>query len=104
VIAAAAMSFSSVSVVSNALRLRFFSADKKEMYMKKAIKIEGMSCAHCSAAVTKALKAVPGVIGAEVNLAAKEAIVEAAENVSDTKLKKAVEEAGYEVSALHSVF
>ncbi|MDR1696179.1 MAG: heavy metal translocating P-type ATPase [Endomicrobium sp.] len=99
-IAAAAMSFSSVSVVSNALRLRFFNKDKKGKHMKKVIKIEGMSCGHCAAAVTKALKAVPGISNVEVNLEAKEAVVETAGTAGDERLKKAVGEAGYEVKAI----
>lgn len=107
-IAAAAMSFSSVSVVSNALRLRTFSAFKnenkkngtEEVFMKKVIKIEGMSCGHCSAAVTKALKALNGVNSAEIDLKAKEAIVEVNVSVNDADLRKAVEDAGYEVTQI----
>ncbi|MEG1579403.1 MAG: HAD-IC family P-type ATPase, partial [Oscillospiraceae bacterium] len=59
--AAAAMSLSSVSVVSNALRLKLFkpsviNQEKGELkQMEQIIKIEGMSCGHCSARVEKAL-------------------------------------------------
>ena len=73
--AAAAMSLSSVSVVSNALRLKLFqprhkaaaspktqSKTEKEVYvMERTLTIEGMMCQHCAAHVTKALNALPGV-------------------------------------------
>jgi Cu+-exporting ATPase len=61
------------------------------------LQINGMSCGHCSAAVTKALKAVPGVLDAEVNLEEKNATVSAGEDVLAEDLDKAVVEAGYEV-------
>lgn len=60
------------------------------------MKIEGMMCPHCQAAVTKALNALEGV-KAEVNLEKKEAYVEAGADVSKEALTKAVTEAGYEV-------
>ena len=118
---AAAMSLSSLFVVSNALRLRFFHVLKKPeaereetlMQIKETVsdlevkedkeekimftmKIEGMMCPHCQAAVTKALNALEGV-KAEVNLEKKEAYVEAGANISKEDLTKAVTEAGYEV-------
>ncbi len=115
---AAAMSLSSLFVVMNALRLRFFHVlkkpqqeekkqiekenEKEEMIMEKknvTMKIEGMMCPHCQAAVTKALNAVEGV-NAEVNLEKKEAYVKADITVSMEELKKAVEEAGYQVISM----
>ena len=60
------------------------------------MKIEGMMCPHCQAAVTKALNAIEGV-KAEVNLEKKEAYVEAADTVTKEALTQAVTEAGYEV-------
>lgn len=103
---AAAMSLSSLFVVSNALRLRFFHSLKKGKTQPKTIqekkeeknmytmKIEGMMCPHCQAAVTKALEALEGT-KAEVNLEKKEAYVET--GLEKEVLKKAVEDAGYQV-------
>ena len=118
---AAAMSLSSLFVVSNALRLRFFHVLKKPeaereetlMQIKETVsdievkedkeekimftmKIEGMMCPHCQAAVTKALNALEGV-KAEVNLEKKEAYIEASKEVTKEALTEAVTEAGYEV-------
>ena len=59
------------------------------------IKIEGMSCGHCKAAVEKALKAVAGVETAVVDLEKKQAVVTG--NVAMAAMREAVEDAGYEV-------
>lgn len=153
--AGAAMSLSSVSVVSNALRLKFFKPKryandtvvyygkaaenhvnkagekgnkenkenicfienedkvnndricniddkeniegKGEYNMKKILKVEGMSCGHCKAAVEKALKAVDGVEDAVVNLDEKTAEVRLKKEIPNDVLEKAVTDAGYEV-------
>ena len=71
-------------------------AGKKEDKNMYTMKIEGMMCPHCQAAVTKALNAIEGV-KAEVNLEKKEAYVEAADTVAKETLTQAVTEAGYEV-------
>lgn len=65
--------------------------------MKKVLKVEGMMCNHCKAAVEKALNAVEGVSAAEVNLEQKTATATLAGEVADEALKAAVTEAGYEV-------
>ena len=125
--AAAAMSLSSVCVVSNALRLRFFKskfrASRREenpviqqpravqdsnddssttqqggtTAMTKTMKIEGMMCAHCSGRVEKALNDLPGVTAA-VNLEAGTASVTG--DAPDDVLTKAVTDAGYKVVSI----
>ena len=115
-IAAAAMSLSSVCVVSSALRLRGWrgrrreetptakepqlvqninnnESSKEDTAMKKTITIKGMMCAHCVAHVEKALTALG--VQADVDLASGTAVVTG--NASDEALKKAVTDAGYEV-------
>ena len=127
-LAAAAMSLSSVCVVSNALRLRGWkaaptdshvsldksahltdndtvhtdhtntaasAAQQEEPTMQKTLTIEGMMCAHCAAHVEKALNALPGVT-AVVDLAGKTAVVTG--DAGDEALKKAVADAGYQVT------
>lgn len=68
--------------------------------MRKTLVIEGMSCGHCAAHVARALNAIAGV-RAQVDLAHKTALVEAAEPVPDEVLLQAVRNAGYEVVAIH---
>ena len=111
--AAAAMSLSSFSVVTNALRLNFFrmhdskrdhtiktkSTTKKEMKpMKKTLKIEGMMCGHCEMHTKKALEALDGVTSAEVSHKTGTAVVTLSKDVSDDILKQTVTKQGYEVT------
>ena len=63
--------------------------------MKKTISIEGMRCMHCVASVKSALEALEGVTSVEVNLEAKNAVVEG--TASEAALKEAVENTGFDV-------
>ena len=64
--------------------------------MKKTLIVEGMSCGHCEKAVKGALGELAGVSKVEVNLEAKKVEVEG-ENLVDSEIKEAIEEAGYDV-------
>ncbi|MDI9239805.1 heavy metal translocating P-type ATPase [Lysobacter sp. LF1] len=57
--------------------------------------IGGMTCASCAGRVEKALRAVPGVLEASVNLATERAQVRALAGVADDDLIRAVIAAGY---------
>ncbi len=100
---AAAMSLSSFCVVMNALRLNFFKATEKATVKgeatvyEKHMKIEGMMCGHCEAAVKKCLEATDGVESAAVSHKDGTAVVTLSKAVSDKKLKSAVEAEGYKV-------
>ncbi len=61
------------------------------------IEIAGMSCQACVKSVTAALKALPGVGRVDVSLDAGRAIVACDPGlVSVAKLRKAIEDAGFE--------
>ena len=110
---AAAMSLSSVCVVTNALRLNFGNpydsrrdkprrlpknSTKGETTMTKTMHIEGMMCPHCQRHATEALNALDGVT-ATVDLAAGTATVEG-EHLDDAVLTKAIVDAGYQVTSI----
>ena len=67
---------------------------------KKVIKIEGMMCPHCSASVKEALEAIDGVADAEVSHESGKATVTFSTDVSDSSLKKAIEERDYKVVSI----
>ena len=110
--AAAAMSLSSFSVVTNALRLNFFrmhdskrdhtikntTVKKETKPMTKTLKIEGMMCGHCEMHTKKALEAVDGVASAEVSHKTGTAVVTLEKEVANEVLKKAVADQGYKVT------
>ena len=108
-IGAACMSMSSVCVVMNALRLRFFRYKKelpaevhtteRTINMKKTIYIDGMMCHHCTGRVDKILNAMDGVT-AEVSLEDKCAYVTLEKNYSDVELKAVIENEGYTVTEI----
>ena len=128
VVGALAMSFSSVTVCLNALRLNLFKAgdaskDRKikdeadiaglfdisdtvnndileDTEMTKTISIEGMMCAHCEATVKKALEALDGVSSAEVSHEKGTAVVALSADVENGLLKKAVEDRDYKVLSI----
>lgn len=111
-----AMSISSFLVVTNALRLNLLSiretgkeknkvtkreeSIEKEEKMEKILKIEGMMCGHCEAAVKKALEALPQVSEARVSHEEGTAVVTLQEEVSDTILKETVEARDYQVVSI----
>ena len=124
---AAAMSLSSFCVVTNALRLNLLNikdsrkdkkirrkaaapagavvaaaeinteTKKENKTMTKTMKIEGMMCGHCEAAVKKALEALDGVASAEVSHEKGTAVVTLDKNVDNAVLTKAVEDKDYKV-------
>jgi copper chaperone len=62
------------------------------------IKVKGMSCAHCAAAVTKALESLPGVSGVKVDLATGTVSYQSAAPVAPEELGRVIKAAGYELT------
>lgn len=73
--------------------------------MKKRLLIEGMSCMHCVKHVHDAVMEIPGVSNVNVDLKGKDAVVEFKDgtDVTDEKLKSAVEDAGYDVVKIENL-
>lgn len=107
VLSAAAMSLSSFCVVMNALRLNLMNITsskhdkankiKKEEIMEKTIKIEGMKCEHCEAAVKKALENIHGIKEASPDHVTGETLIKYTKDIPMKKIEKAIEEAGYKL-------
>lgn len=103
--AGAAMSLSSVSVVLNALRLKLFkpivveniNLIKKDIKMEKILKVDGMTCGHCSARVEKALNTIDGVDSVKVELSTKDVTIHMSKDIDEKVLEDAIVDAGYEV-------
>ena len=111
-IASAAMSFSSVCVVLNSLRLRYkkiyinnnvktISEEENDMFGKTktvTISVEGMMCNNCKAHVEKALLAIKGVKSADASVENKNVVIVAKASISDDDLAGAIIQAGYKVN------
>ncbi len=116
-IGAAAMSLSSVFVVSNALRLNFIklyknkaeeskadtnlideNTEKKEKSkMEKILKVEGMMCPHCEATVKKALEEIDGITAAYPSHEKNEVRIELSKEVPEKVIEKVITDKGYTV-------
>ena len=104
---AAAMSFSSFCVVTNALRLNLVKLHKGEPAqasdcLQKTLTVKGMMCEHCEQRVRSALLAVDGVLAVQVSYKKGKALVTLAHPVTDAVLAGAVQAQGYKVRAVQT--
>lgn len=65
--------------------------------MIKTVKIEGMSCGHCTARVSAALMGLDGVENAEMSLENKTAVLSLSKDVSDDVIRETVDDTGFDV-------
>lgn len=104
IIASAMMSFSSLFVVSNALRI----AKRKNKNIKigevsnvktktVSLFVDGMMCNHCVSKVQDAINSVKGVYRTDVNLSQKKATAVCDETVAESLIISAIENAGYKI-------
>lgn len=107
-IGSAAMSLSSVCVVTNALRLKFFKTKnninnektdetKGKIIMKKTFKVNGMMCEHCKANVEKALNTIQSIKETEIDLESKNVTISSECEIGNDEIKEVIENAGYSV-------
>ncbi|MBP2031360.1 Cu2+-exporting ATPase [Clostridium algifaecis] len=68
--------------------------------IKKTVHVEGMSCQHCVAHVKSALESIDGVSNAKVDLDSKTAVIKSSAEISDSDIRKVVDEAGYKVTEI----
>ena len=105
--AAFAMAMSSVSVVSNSLRLKTFSIKPKyimkqrrkgPMIKQTTFSVDGMTCGHCEMAVVKAVKTLPGVRDATASHDNKNVVITHEGELHKDDVKQKIADAGYTVT------
>ncbi len=92
-----AMTFSSLTVVFNALRLKRWRNNMFNKKERKIIKVEGMKCDHCAKKVEEALLLIPGVLKVKINLNKKEVIITSNKDIDDSIIKQSIEKLDYKV-------
>ena len=104
--AAFAMAMSSVSVVSNSLRLKTFSLQSKHntkqrrrepMIKQTTFSVDGMTCGHCETAVVKAVKTIQGVQDATASRENKYVVITHEGELNKEDVGQKIADAGYSV-------